>query len=360
MTATTNASRFRGSHVAVAFAATSGGNSAIGVLAYRSESNVRKTGIVTASLLLATPLTVVAGQATATTPTCFGQAATITGSGIIAGTPDDDVIVGSAEADLIDGAGGNDRICGLTGSDTVEGGLGDDKVNGGLDDDLLVGDVYEEGAAAIGGGNDLILGGPGVDFIVGDSYAVGDIGNEVDATGGGDDVLRGGPDADAIIGDSNGENATGAGDDTVHSGPGVVTEDSLEVVVGDSRCSEACVGEGGDDSIQMGTDGGVWAAGDHMGSATGSIEGDGNDFIRGGVGHPDGEQLFGDSVDIGGSGVPNPAAGAGNDILRGRQGSDALLGQGGADRLNGGAEDDACDTEAGIDTAISCEILIVP
>lgn len=324
---------------------------------------MRKAGIITASLLIATPLTLFAGQAAADEPTCYGRAATITGSGNITGTPDDDVIIGSADADVIDGAGGNDRICGLGGADTIEGGLGDDRVNGGLDNDLLVGDVYEEGASAVGGANDLIGGGPGVDFMVGDSYALrGALDIDVDATGGGDDVLRGGPDADAVVGDSSGTTATGAGDDTIHSGPGMETDGSLELVVGDSYCGDSCIGGGGDDSIQLGTDGGVWAAGDHVGNRTTTFEGDGNDFIVGGVGHPVGEMLFGDNVVLGvvGQALPSPAAGAGNDILRGRTGVDALFGQGGTDRLNGGAEEDGCDTEAGIDIAISCEILIVP
>jgi Ca2+-binding RTX toxin-like protein len=322
---------------------------------------VRKTGTVTASLLLATPLILFAGHAAAEEPTCYGRAATITGSGSIMGTPGNDVIVGSEEADSIDGAGGNDRICGLGGADEIEGGLGNDRINGGPDNDLLVGDVYEVDASAVGGGNDLMQGGPGVDHLIGDSYAFNPTGIDVDATGGGDDVLRGGPDADNIVGDSEGATATGAGDDTILSGPGVDDGGNLEVVLGDSVCENSCIGDGGDDSIRMGTDGGMWAAGDHAGSGNATFEGDGNDFIVGGVGR-DVEMLFGDNVFVGavGQGLPSPAGGAGNDILRGRLGPDLLVGQGGADRLNGGADEDQCDAESGIDRAISCEVVVVP
>jgi Ca2+-binding RTX toxin-like protein len=47
--------------------------------------------------------------------TCFGERATVSGSGTITGTQGNDVIVGSAGDDMIDGSGGNDRICGLDG-----------------------------------------------------------------------------------------------------------------------------------------------------------------------------------------------------------------------------------------------------
>jgi hypothetical protein len=43
--------------------------------------------------------------------TCFGERATITGSGAFTGTPGNDVIVGSDLADTIDGLSGNDLIC---------------------------------------------------------------------------------------------------------------------------------------------------------------------------------------------------------------------------------------------------------
>jgi Ca2+-binding RTX toxin-like protein len=59
--------------------------------------------------------------------TCFGERATITGSGIIDGTAGSDVIVGSDGGDTIDARSGNDLICGLAGDDVVVGGLGNDR-----------------------------------------------------------------------------------------------------------------------------------------------------------------------------------------------------------------------------------------
>ena len=43
--------------------------------------------------------------------------ATITGSGVINGTPDNDVIVGSEGKDTITGNDGDDRVCSLGGDD---------------------------------------------------------------------------------------------------------------------------------------------------------------------------------------------------------------------------------------------------
>jgi hypothetical protein len=95
--------------------------------------------------------------APAQTPMCFGQAATITGSGTITGTAGNDVIVGSPGPDTIDGLGGSDLICGLEGDDVLIGGDANDQLDGGDDDDTLRG----------GPGNDRLLGGPGDDKLDG-------------------------------------------------------------------------------------------------------------------------------------------------------------------------------------------------
>jgi Ca2+-binding RTX toxin-like protein len=73
---------------------------------------------------------------------CFGERATIAGSGPLTGTAGDNVIVGFDAADSIDGLGGEDLICGLGGSDQLSGGLGDDRVDGGSGDDFIRGDVF--------------------------------------------------------------------------------------------------------------------------------------------------------------------------------------------------------------------------
>jgi Ca2+-binding RTX toxin-like protein len=69
--------------------------------------------------------------------TCFGRQATITGTGLISGTPGNDVIVGSAATDLIDAGAGNDLVCTLDGDDVVFGGLGNDQIDAGASDDTL-------------------------------------------------------------------------------------------------------------------------------------------------------------------------------------------------------------------------------
>src|SRR5688500_7432959 len=74
-------------------------------------------------------------EASTQPPRCFGQAATITGSGTINGTAGADVIVGSSGADVIDGLGGDDLICGLNGDDQLIGGPGNDKLDGGAGDE---------------------------------------------------------------------------------------------------------------------------------------------------------------------------------------------------------------------------------
>lgn len=92
-------------------------------------------------------------QAFAIVPKCFGERATIVGTGqadTLLGTPDDDVIVGKGGPDLIKGRGGNDLICGGAGPDMLRGGGGADMMRG-------------------QGGNDDMKGGPGVDTCLQDA-----------------------------------------------------------------------------------------------------------------------------------------------------------------------------------------------
>jgi Ca2+-binding RTX toxin-like protein len=88
--------------------------------------------------------------------TCNGLTPTITGSGVINGTPKNDVILGSAGNDTINGGGGDDIICGGEGDDTIYGGTGDDQ---------LFGDwPYGENNSA-SSGNDWIDAGSGDDYV---------------------------------------------------------------------------------------------------------------------------------------------------------------------------------------------------
>ena len=115
---------------------------------------------------------------------CYGQAATITGAGLIMGTPGPDVIVGSPGPDWIYGGAGNDLICAGKGDDQVFGGEDDDRLAGGRGNDLLdgwAGDDWSWG----GPGDDLIRGGWGND------YSFGGLGDDRMVGGRGDDRCNG-------------------------------------------------------------------------------------------------------------------------------------------------------------------------
>ena len=67
--------------------------------------------------------------------TCFGEAATRTGSpgdDTLVGTPGNDVIVSGDGDDTVFGRGGDDRICGGDGADVLNGGPGNDRIRGGM------------------------------------------------------------------------------------------------------------------------------------------------------------------------------------------------------------------------------------
>ena len=152
-----------------------------------------------------------ATAATAATPLCFGQPATIVGtpgpdiltgrsdvSDVIYGGGGDDVISGGdfysddAEAgtvpapDLLCGELGNDRVSGGPGNDKVNGGDGNDHVTGGLGADVLQGNagddvVSDESFEDMDARNDILRGGTGNDRITtaeGVDKAYGDAGND--------------------------------------------------------------------------------------------------------------------------------------------------------------------------------------
>jgi hypothetical protein len=180
---------------------------------------------VVATIGLVVALGIVALSAQAQAATCFGQAATISGSGVIVGTAGPDVIVGSAGVDTIDARGGDDVVCGLGGKDVIQGGLGNDRIDAGDGSDIVRGDILSNTGPAAGGGDDFILGGSGEDFIVGDSSS-----EDATAAGGGNDVIDAGPGPDHLVGDSRAAlEAMGAGNDRIDGGTG-----HDDAIVGDS------------------------------------------------------------------------------------------------------------------------------
>jgi Ca2+-binding RTX toxin-like protein len=174
-------------------------------------TSLRTVLLGTATALSAAVLVVLPQPADAAAGTCFGKAPTITGTGLVRGTPGPDVIVARGAAE-VHAYGGDDLVCGAF---LVYAGPGDDRVVytrdggdypeliGGSGDDLLVlgGDLF---ASLDGGrGHDVLRGTRGEQFIVG---------------GPGRDRLLGGAGPDTLIGGTGRDVADGgAGRDSCSS-----------------------------------------------------------------------------------------------------------------------------------------------
>jgi Ca2+-binding RTX toxin-like protein len=179
---------------------------------------------------------------------------------------------------------------------------------------------------------------------------IGDSRAELDATGAGNDRIDGGEGLDAIVGDSNG----------CFKGP--------------RKCTVS--GDGGNDVLDLGNDGGFFAFGDHFNVRAGNVTGAGNDAITGGssnellvgdssngpgndagndrlVGNGGNDLLFGDNVNLDSNATVGPAGG--NDVLDGGVGDDTLKAGPRNDSLDGGPNTDDCDGERDIDTTSNCE-----
>ena len=266
-------------------------------------------------------------------PICFGQPATILGTGgQVDGTPGDDVIVGSDGVDHVDAYEGDDRICVGKGNEfSVDAGPGRDRISGGPGWDDLTG----------GAGHDLIRGGPGDDVLRdgrGNDVLQGGPGRDrLGGYGGhqGSDTARGGPGRDELVVFGNDRLDGGRGRDLLQSGgrTGVVldlsapTLRSIESVRGTDR-NDVLIGDGrnnlfipvyGDDRID-GKGGRDTAFFDRF-----------EDFIETGL-----------TIDL----TAGTATGAGDDILSGiedvigSEGPDVILGDAGRNRLFGFYGDD--------------------
>jgi hypothetical protein len=218
----------------------------------------------------------------ATSTSCYGQAPTITGSGEIFGTSENDVIIGSEEDDDIEGRGGSDTICGLGGNDSIDGGSGDDFISGGAGRDEIDGGTGRDRVDG-GDGSDTIRGGDGTDELHGET------GDDEIRGGEGNDVITGGSGEDEIFGEGGDDDIdAGDGDDDVSGG-----EDD-DVIRGGSD-EDVLNGDAGEDEIEGG---------------------DGDDTLNGGDGDDDLE---------GGDGDDSLDGGPGNDTCDGEEGNDVLV-----------------------------------
>ena len=246
--------------------------------------------------------------ATAATPTCFGQRATIVGTAghdTLVGTAGDDVIVGLGGDDTISGGRGADRLCG-------GGNGGYDKDYGGRGADRISVRGYETANAPMEEHYARAIGGRGADRIrVRGFYTTGDgrLGND-SIRGNGAHFLWGGRHDDTIV--------------AVH------------------QPFSNFWGGGGDDAMIDTTGQGLVSYGGaprpiRANLETGVVRGFGRDVIKGMVqfrGSQHGDVIIGSEAadDVDGA--------QGQDRIRGRGGDDELIGGDGDDTLRGGPDQD--------------------
>ncbi len=186
-----------------------------------------------------------------TTPTCFGEPATIVGTDardVLEGTDGRDVIYSGRGDDEIRGFGGHDLLCGGPGNDLINGNDGDDRIDaqrGGGNVSGGPGDDYATGFHISGDGGDdrlvcavgwnyiNVFAGPGHDVVdcrdadrasivgsTGNDRLIGSVLADAISAGPGNDVLRGLGGADSLIGGADDDQIWGgAGRDTAHYSP---------------------------------------------------------------------------------------------------------------------------------------------
>ena len=334
------------------------------------------------------------GTADADLPTCFGQPATLVGSG------GDDVIVGTAENDVIVARAGNDVVRGRGGADLVCGGRGDDRLLGGssplvCDDscprgDRISGDEGDDRIVDRVGFHDLLLGGSGDDYLMSSPPRGG---GPCCVGRGGARTLKGGPGADQLSSERS-------HDDDLRGGPG---PDSLSSMSGRGN-SRHLAGGPGPDVLTVAGDGdiviGLTADGDQVrsrgeiflvlvyDSSPGPIEADlaagtvrlmgaaagdvithltpvlpvmvvngteRDDRMTGGTGDDWIFALGGNDILAGDAGGDILAGDQGNDVIDGDDGDDSLYGDKGDDQIDGGPGEDSADGGRGRDTCIYAE-----
>lgn len=289
---------------------------------------------------------VLVGSASARTPRCFGEKATIVGTShgdVLVGTRRADVIVGLAGGDTIRGAGRGDLICAGKGDDRVLGGNGIDLIFGEGGNDQIMGQRGAFNQAVPGPGNDVVDGGPAqgdeVIYLDAGGPVVGDLGAGT-VTGHGTDEIT---NVEWLIGSSFDDSLTGSeGSDLLFGADG---NDTLLALGGD----DFPTGGGGDDEIDGG-DGsdflvdyflsiyyfGTPPAGPMtVDLPAGTSTGFGNDTL---AGIESSQGSTGDDVMIGTSGHNEfTVLAEGNDTVDAGGGDDLVDGGDGVDDLDGGA-----------------------
>jgi hypothetical protein len=288
------------------------------------------------ALLLGLAAGLIPASPVAAVAVCFGEDATIEGSGTISGTPEDDVIVGSSGADVIKGNGGDDIICAGGGDDTVNGNSGNDLIFGEAGSDTLAGDagddvlVGDADSAAVSEDAGLIVGWQG--YLPG----FGDCANA--QPGFGTDRLTGGSGDDRLF--------DVCGNNTADGGQG---SDFLDV-------SGTAKGGSGDDVAVWAYDG-LYDNGSYRGLADGGSGSETYVYVHGGIAN-------------GGSGNDGVWAEHTGSAANGGSGSDTL-----ADysddpfsdpfhddtsevTLNGGSGWDSCYDTGGDDELVRCDVVL--
>jgi Ca2+-binding RTX toxin-like protein len=286
------------------------------------------------------------------------------------GTSGPDRLVGTPDNDVINGLGGNDTIKGLGGADVLAAGAGRDTIWG-------------------GDGNDYILAGTGNDRVYGDS------GQDTVKAGTGDDVVRGGAGNDKLHGEDGNDTLFGEGGDDWLDGGGITNKlfggagnDTLIWETGQielrNQGAPASTFNGGSgyDTLRIDNDvlyyisdfEGGWIG--PFAGEVGILAGDGSLSLK--IGNATPEDVPGihasvqsiERIEVSGIGpvvlesrsdvpidytiVATPldddmAAGAGDQVLYGKDGNDSIGGREGDDRLYGGAGNDLISGGSGLD-----------
>jgi Ca2+-binding RTX toxin-like protein len=310
--------------------------------------------------LAALPLALIAGMpapAASATPSCFGEPATIVGTGDddeVVGTRGDDVIVAFGGWDRVEGRAGDDRICVGGGEDFVRGGAGADRILGSGGSDTVHGGPGPDRILTGAGAVEALFGGAGDDRMFGGAGSfdglIGGAGDDLLDGGGGRDIAFFFDSPNGIWADLETGRAAGFGDDRLRSIEGLGGSNQDDELFGDDG-SNLIVAQEGDDVVD------ARGSGTLAGSQADQIDGgDGDDTLIGGPGadivtYEDAPGPIDLDLELG------TATGWGSDALSGIEAAigsildDALRGDGQDNAFVGGEGDDLIDGRGGRDQA---------